>query len=178
VGITERRDPAGLSGLSPFAEAILRGDAAYLARNFSGAEQEYRAAIQLSPQDARGHLRLAAAAFALARPDDALASADAALRFAGPDAKLRSDALRFMALVVEQTGALDRAIEAWNRFAVGDAKVPRKVAPPVDISSQHIARLEARQAALVEGNRVRERIARELAGEPAVPVSQVSSASK
>jgi tetratricopeptide (TPR) repeat protein len=175
ANVTPRQDPKGISGLSPFGTALLHGDAAYLARNYAGAEYEYRNAIQLAPQDARGHLRLATATFALGRPDDAIQSAEAAARFAGPDAKLRSDALRFIALIVERTGALDRAVAAWQAFALDDAKVPRKVTPPEDVASAHIAAIQAREAALVQGNLVRERIRKELAGEPPIPVSQESS---
>jgi tetratricopeptide (TPR) repeat protein len=160
-----RRDPKGVTGISPYTEALLRGDAAYLARDFASAEREYKAAVESSPQEAPGHLRLAAVAAEQARLEEALQFAEAAARFAGPDAKLRSDALRMSAMMIEAGGSIERAIAAWKLFAIEDARVPRKT-PVEDIASGHVARLEARQKMIEQGTLVREKIKKELEGTP------------
>lgn len=159
--VAVRRDPKGVTGVSPFTEALLHGDAAYLARDFALAEREYRKAVEASPHQATGHLRLAAVAAAQGRVEEALGFAEAGARFAGPDAKLRSDALRLSAFILEAGGALERAIAAWKLFATEDAKVPRR-GPAQDIASAHVARIEARLKMVEQGAQVKERIKKEL----------------
>jgi tetratricopeptide (TPR) repeat protein len=172
----KRRDPKGVTGISPFTEALLRGDAAYLARDFVGAEREYRAAVEASPQDAQGHLRLAAVMAQQARLEEAMSFAEAAARFAGPDAKLRSDALRFAAFALEAGGAIERAIAGWKLFAIEDARVPRKT-PTEDIAEGHVARLEARQKMIEQGLAVKEKVKKELDGTAQSGASAPSSSS-
>src|SRR5690606_13092193 len=45
-----KRDPEGIKGISPYWEAINRGDAQHAAQNFEGAAKEYRSAITKDPK--------------------------------------------------------------------------------------------------------------------------------
>src|SRR5690606_333784 len=49
-----KRDPEGIKGISPYWEAINRGDAQFAAQNFEGAAQEYRSAITKKPKNPLG----------------------------------------------------------------------------------------------------------------------------
>src|SRR6187551_881098 len=53
-----RRDPLGIKGISPFTEALKRGDSALLARDIEGAIVAYRDALAIEPQNALGQYRL------------------------------------------------------------------------------------------------------------------------
>jgi tetratricopeptide (TPR) repeat protein len=53
-----RRDPKGLKGISPFFEALKRGDSALRARDFEVAIVAYRDAISRDPENALGLYRL------------------------------------------------------------------------------------------------------------------------
>ena len=53
-----RRDPNGIKGISPFFEALKRGDSALLARDFEVAIVAYRDAISRDPENALGLYRL------------------------------------------------------------------------------------------------------------------------
>src|SRR6478609_2314830 len=52
-----RRDARGVKGISPFREAIARGDAALLRRDFEAALAAYREALAQEPENALGHYR-------------------------------------------------------------------------------------------------------------------------
>src|SRR5437868_12331084 len=59
-----RRDPKGIKGISPYMELILKGDHAYVARDFDGAIAAYREAIKTEPEKALAHYRVGAAQLA------------------------------------------------------------------------------------------------------------------
>ncbi|HQK20419.1 MAG TPA: hypothetical protein PLJ27_23370, partial [Polyangiaceae bacterium] len=46
---TKRRDPKGITGISPFMELIVKGSSAYVARDFPTAISTYQEAIQKTP---------------------------------------------------------------------------------------------------------------------------------
>src|SRR5690606_30116117 len=76
------RDPAGVTGISPFWESVNKGDAAFLAQDLTAAANHYQAAIIQSPKDPIGHLRMAELSLKqneLARASEFIT---AALRFA------------------------------------------------------------------------------------------------
>src|SRR3954468_16201879 len=53
-----RRDPKGVKGISPFSEALRRGDEAVASRDFERALAAYREALATEPENALGHYRL------------------------------------------------------------------------------------------------------------------------
>jgi len=54
----KRRDPRGIKGISPFTEAILRGDEALRLHDLDGALAAYREALAQDPENALGHYRV------------------------------------------------------------------------------------------------------------------------
>src|SRR5688572_8605615 len=101
-----RRDPNGRTGISPMMEAVVRGDAAFLARDFVAAASAYQEAIKAAPQKAVGHLRMAALHLAQGELDQASVVLAAAERFTGGDATLTVQTLALKAMVQEARAAL------------------------------------------------------------------------
>jgi tetratricopeptide (TPR) repeat protein len=111
-----RRDPKGIKGISPFWEAVNKGDKAFVARDFDAAIAAYREAITASPQNALGHYRMGEAQLAKGNPAEAEQSWDAGLRFAGEDAVLRAKLLFVLADLRERQKALDEAKARWEQY--------------------------------------------------------------
>lgn len=111
-----RRDPKGVRGISPFWEAVNRGDAAYLTRDFEGAVAAYRDAVAAAPQDPLGHHRLGQALIAKGESAEGEQSWQAALRFAGDDQGMRAKVLYSFADLRERQGALDEAFARWEQL--------------------------------------------------------------
>lgn len=111
-----RRDPKGIKGISPFWEALLKGDKAYVARDFDGAIAAYQEAIKLEPQNAMGHYRMGEAQLAKGNPSEAEQSWVAGLRFVGDNHKLRAKLLFVIADLRERQKSLDDAVERWNEY--------------------------------------------------------------
>lgn len=176
-----RRDPKGVSGISPFTEAVVRGDRLYLAQDFDGAKREYQAAITLEPTRAAGHLRLAEVLLRQADRAGAEAALQAALRYsgggAGGDTQTKGRATFLLALLKEQARAWPDATAAWQDYATLAASPP--VAAPASGSpaskpalvtaAPHGATAEARKAAIEARKKaesdaalVKERIAKRL----------------
>lgn len=95
------RDPKGVKGISPFREAVNRGDAALIAKDYEAALVAYKDALYKEPHNALGHYRLGEAQ--LAKGDLVLAD----LAF--------SDGLRFVA-------ASEPALKAKLQFALADLR--------------------------------------------------------
>src|SRR5688572_20063397 len=81
----------------PFGDALNKGDAAYIARDFDGAIKAYREAIEKESQNPLGHYRLGEAQLAKGDMNEAEQSWQAGLRFAGKDEKLRAKLLFVLA---------------------------------------------------------------------------------
>jgi tetratricopeptide (TPR) repeat protein len=111
-----RRDPKGITGISPFWEALLKGDKAYVARDFDSAIVAYQEAIKLEPQNALGHYRMGEAQLAKANPSEAEASWVAGLRFVGEEHKLRAKLLFVLADLRERQKSHDEATERWSEY--------------------------------------------------------------
>jgi len=112
-----RRDPRGIKGISPFSEALKRGDGALLARDFAGAIAAYREAIAKEPENALGHYRVGEAQVMKGDLTEAEAAFSAALRFvtaANPSLKAK---LEFaLADLRERQKAYDQAIGQWGAY--------------------------------------------------------------
>ncbi len=112
-----KRDPRGIKGISPFTEALKKGDSALVARDFDGAIAEYREAIAKDPQNALGHYRIGEAQLAkgdLHEADEAFLSG---LRFVpGTDFALKAKLQFAIADLRERQKAYDEAIAKWTEY--------------------------------------------------------------
>lgn len=111
-----KRDPRGIQGISPFWEAIVKGDNAYVARDFDVAIAAYKKAIEAKPRDGLGHLRLGAAELAKGHVEDAEKAFQQAVRFAAEDPKLRAKAEFCLADLQERKKAYDEAAARWRQY--------------------------------------------------------------
>jgi tetratricopeptide (TPR) repeat protein len=112
-----RRDPQGLKGISPFWEALAKGDHAYVARDFDAAIASYRDAITKEPQNALGHYRMGEAHLAKGDSKEAEASWVAGLRFVGKNHTLRGKLLFVLADLREREKQYDQAAQGWSDYA-------------------------------------------------------------
>jgi TolA-binding protein len=113
-----RKDPKGVKGISPFWEAIKKGDSAILARDFDGAIAAYREAIQSQPQNPMGHYRLGEAQLAKGDQKEAELAWTAGLRFADRDAVMKAKLLFVLADLRERQKNHDDATTRWAAYGV------------------------------------------------------------
>jgi tetratricopeptide (TPR) repeat protein len=123
----KRRDPKGIKGISPFWEALNRGDSAYSARDFDGAIAAYREAITADPQNALGHYRAGEAQLAKGDLKEAEEAFLSGLRFVGNDSMLKAKLEFVMADLRERQKSYDDATQKWTEYetfttAQADAK--------------------------------------------------------
>lgn len=111
-----RRDPNGVKGVSPFWEAVKKGDDLYLARDFDGAIGAYRDAITKAPQNPMGHYRIGEAHLAKGDTQEAEAAWVAGLRFVGADQVMKAKLSFVLADLRERQKAYDDAVERWNAY--------------------------------------------------------------
>ena len=111
-----RRDPKGIKGISPFWEALKKGDSAYGARDFDGAIAAYREAITAEPQNALGHYRAGEAQLAKGDMKEAEAAFMSGLRFVGNDSMLKAKLEFAMADLGEREKAYDDATAKWTEY--------------------------------------------------------------
>jgi tetratricopeptide (TPR) repeat protein len=111
-----RRDPHGVKGISPFQEAVKKGDNALVARDFDGALAAYREAISSEPENALGQYRLGEAQIAKGDLSEADAAFVAGLRFVGADASLKAKLQFALADLRERQKAYDDAIAKWTDY--------------------------------------------------------------
>jgi|HubBroStandDraft_2_1064218.scaffolds.fasta_scaffold643195_1 tetratricopeptide (TPR) repeat protein len=112
----KRRDPKGIKGISPFWEALNRGDSAYSARDFDGAIAAYRDAITAEPQNALGHYRAGEAQIAKGDLKEADAAFASGLRFVGNDSMLKAKLEFAVADLGERQKAYDDATQKWTEY--------------------------------------------------------------
>lgn len=112
-----RKDPQGIKGISPFWEAIKKGDDLYLARDYDGAIGAYKDAITKEPQNPLGHYRIGEAHLGKNDTQEAETSWVAALRFVGNDHPLKAKILFVLADLRERQKSYDDATDRWNAYA-------------------------------------------------------------
>ncbi|MES1178139.1 MAG: tetratricopeptide repeat protein [Myxococcales bacterium] len=114
---TVRKDPRGIKGISPFWEAINKGDSAFIARDFDGALVAYKDAITKAPQNALGHYRAGEAQIAKGDLHEAEEAFVTGLRFAtAPDSALKAKLEFALADLRERQKAWDEASVAWTDY--------------------------------------------------------------
>lgn len=112
-----RIDPEGVRGMLPWMIPLARGDAAFLARDFSDARRHYREAIKLAPQAAAAHLRMVQLHLHLHELEEADAALLTALRFVADDLPTKAQAFALLALLREQQALSADALSAWAAYA-------------------------------------------------------------
>jgi tetratricopeptide (TPR) repeat protein len=111
-----RRDPKGIKGISPFWEAIKKGDDAVAARDLEAAKAAYQEAIKLDPHNGMGQYRIGEIELAGAHVKEAESVWDAALRFAGDDAGLKAKILFVLADAKERRRSFEEEKNGWNAY--------------------------------------------------------------
>lgn len=153
---TVRKDAHGIKGISPFREALNKGDSALVARDVDGALAIYQAAISNEPQNPLGYYRVGEALIeknALHEAEEAftnglrfVTAAEAALKaklqFALADARERQknwDAAsaqwsEYQAFTTEQklgfpdsSAERKRTLELWKKLSADSAEVKARI---------------------------------------------------
>jgi tetratricopeptide (TPR) repeat protein len=111
-------DPENVTGISRYMEAMIKGSAQYVARDFAGALETFRGAIPLAPKNPLGHYLTAETQLAMKN----LTEADASLQQAEPltderTAGVRAKVLFLVADLKERQKKWDEAKTAWNAYA-------------------------------------------------------------
>ncbi|MFO0661062.1 MAG: hypothetical protein U0165_14700 [Polyangiaceae bacterium] len=158
----DRKDPNGLTGISPFTEKLLKGHKLMVARDFPGAIAAYKEAIAESPNSPLGHLYVGAAQQAGGNLDEADLAWQAALRFVGSADDIAAKVLFLQADLKERQKKLDDAKAAWEKYAKFVAEHPtakgfpgttpernKAIAAEVDITAKY-AEVKKRIAKRIE----------------------------
>lgn len=112
-----RRDPHGIKGISPFAEALKRGDSALLGRDLEGAIAAYRDAVSKEPENALGQYRLGEAQSLKGDLHEAEAAFSTGLRIApAANVGLKAKLLFALADLRERQKAYDEASAKWSEY--------------------------------------------------------------
>ena len=119
-----RRDPKGVKGISPFWEAVKKGDSAFIARDFDGAIAAYKDAIAAEPQNALGHYRAGEAQIAKGDLKEAATAFAAGLRFVGTDDPLKAKLEFALADAGERQKAYDDATAKWTDYETFTTATP------------------------------------------------------
>jgi TolA-binding protein len=110
-----RRDPEGRSGISPYQEAVVKGQGAYAARDFPGAVVGFQDAIKLDPTAMLGFYLLGEAQLEAGKPDEAEAAWTSGLSKKGSE-DLNSRILFVLADLKERQKNWTGAKDAWAAY--------------------------------------------------------------
>lgn len=157
-----RRDPKGVKGISPFWETLIKGDNAYVARDFDGAIAAYREAIQKEPQNALGHYRIGEAHLAKGDDKEAEAAWVAGLRYVGSNQNLKAKLLFVLADLRERQKSYDDATESWSKYEQAAREAGQKAKTYPATAVERKKRIEEWKKLLVDYGAVKERIAKRL----------------
>ncbi|MBK8252183.1 MAG: tetratricopeptide repeat protein [Polyangiaceae bacterium] len=111
-----RKDPEGRKGLSPYTEAVVRGQNSFVARDFAGAVTAFQDAIKTDPQQMLGFYLLGEAQLEAGKPEEAEAAWTTGLSKKGTD-DLNAKLLFLMADLRERQKDWTKAKDAWAAYA-------------------------------------------------------------
>lgn len=154
----KRTDPKGITGISPFMELIVKGNAAYVARDYATAISTYQEAIQKAPNRALGHYLLGQAFVADKKLDEADGAYHTANRYAEKDPVMRAKALFVIADLREQQQRWDDAQTAWKAYGDFVAATPKANGYP-NTPPARLKVIEKRKELEKQYGKVKERIA-------------------
>jgi tetratricopeptide (TPR) repeat protein len=115
-GGKQRRDPKGVTGISPYTEIVNKGNAAFVARDFAKAAEIYQDAISKEPKRALAFYHLGEVHRATGKPAEAEQVWQTALKTVGGDAVLHAKILFVLADLRERQGKLEEATSAWKEY--------------------------------------------------------------
>lgn len=153
-----RRDPEGQRGISPYAEAIAKGEVAYVARDIPGAITAFQDAIKLDTERMLGFFRLGEAQLESGKPDEAESTWQTALGKKGTD-DLNAKLLFVIADLRERQHKWQAAKDAWSLYSTF-LQSHTKVAGYPATATERTKQVERRMKAEVDGATVKERIAK------------------
>jgi tetratricopeptide (TPR) repeat protein len=156
-----RRDPKGIKGISPYLELIVKGDHAYVARDFDGAIAAYREAIKAEPEKALGHYRVGAAQLAKGDQKEAEAAFVNGLRFVAKDGTLKAKLIFALADLRERQKNNDEAIGRWKEYSKNAEDEKEAITYPAT-ATERVARNEAWKKNAADSADVKSRIAKRL----------------
>lgn len=111
-----RRDPKGVTGISPYTEAVNRGNAAYVTKDWDKASEAYREAIGLDDAKPEGHYLLGQTQLAAGKLDEADKAWQAALKASSSHEVMQAKVLFVIADLRERQGKFDDAATAWKAY--------------------------------------------------------------
>ena len=113
----DKYDPANRTHISKFMETCVQGNAKFISRDFPGAIEVYRKAIQLQPMNPLGHYLLGEAQSASGNLTEAEASWTNADNLGDKDPPIKTKLLFVLADLKERQKKWDDAKAGWQRYA-------------------------------------------------------------
>ncbi|APR83691.1 Hypothetical protein A7982_09040 [Minicystis rosea] len=156
-----KRDPENKKGISPYMELIVKGEAAFVARDIAGATATFQEAIKSDADQMLGFYRLGEAEIEQGKLDDAEKTFEAGLSKRGTD-DLKAKLLFSIADLKERQKKWQGAKDAWASYAAflqGNAKAKGYPATATERLKQADRRLKDE----IDYGAVKERIAKRLA---------------
>lgn len=151
-----RRDPANVKGISPYMEAVVRGQNAYVARDFAGAVTAFQDAIKTDPQQMLAFYLLGEAQLEAGKPEEAEAAWTTGLSKKGPE-DLNAKLLFIMADLRERQKNWQAAKEAWAAYSAFCSSHPQAKGYPAT-AEERTKRIEQRVKDEKDYAAVKERI--------------------
>lgn len=131
-----RKDPAGQSGISPYMEQIVKGQAAFAARDFPAAVTAFQDAIKTDPDKMLGFYRLGEAMLESGKLDEADAAWKTALGKKGTD-DLQGKVLFCIADLRERQKGWPAAKDAWTAYTGFLSSHPKVKGFPDSAAERH-----------------------------------------
>ncbi|CAN5870685.1 hypothetical protein BH11MYX4_BH11MYX4_68180 [soil metagenome] len=121
----KKSDPDNVTSLSPFMQLVAKGREKYAAKDYAGAVDVFKTAVQTSPRNALGPYLLGEAYLASANLPEAEAAFNSATESDDPKtpALVRSHALFALAECYERAKKWEQAAGAWRAYAEHAAKL-------------------------------------------------------
>ena len=157
-----RRDPRGVKGISPFWEALKKGDDAAAAHDLDGAKAAYDDAIKADPHNGMGQYRIGELELARGHLKEAVAAWQEALRFSGENASLKAKVLFVLADVEERQRAFEEETNGWNAYEAHVKAAPAAKAFP-ESAADRKRRIQEWKQLEIDYGAVKERIKQRLA---------------
>jgi tetratricopeptide (TPR) repeat protein len=156
-----RRDPEGKKGISPYMELIVKGNAAFVARDLEGAKAAFQEAIKSEPTKMLGFARLGEVEVETGKLDDAGKTWESGLTKKGTQT-LKAKIMFCLADLAERQGKWQAAKEAWAAYSVYVQGNP-KVKGYTETAAERIKQAERRMKDEATYAAVKERIAKRIA---------------
>ena len=151
-----RKDPEGKRGISPYAEAIAKGETSYVARDLPGAIVSFQDAIKLDTERMLGFFRLGEAQLEANKLDDADSTWQTALGKKGPD-DLNAKLLFVIADLRERQHKWQAAKDAWAAYSAFLQNHTKVLGYPAT-ATERIKQADRRMKDEVDGTTVKDRI--------------------